>query len=71
MISKEAANAFVLDLHDTIDRHDDMSPWEAVAFMLAFVMRQMADLDDDDRLSVSVYAAGVAAAMHEQRERLN
>ena len=71
MISRDAANAFVSDVADTIARHDEMSPWEAIAFMLAYVMRQMSELSDDERLTVSTYAVGVACSMHEARERLN
>lgn len=72
MISRDACNAIVSDLHNVIVRNsDDFTEWEAVAFMLAYVMRQMSELSDDERMTVSTYAAGVACSMHEDVRRLN
>ena len=71
MISADDCNAITADLHGLAERHVAITEWEAVAFMLAFAMRQMGDLDDDARDALTVYAAGLAAAMHEARGRLN
>ena len=68
MISPDASSAIVADLHGLASRHSEaISEWEAVAFMLAFAMRQMADLDEHGRENVGVYAAMIAASMHERR----
>lgn len=67
-ISASACNAMLHDITDVIAaRSDEISEWEAIAFMLAFTMKQMATLDDGEKLALGTYASGIAAAMSERR----